>query len=871
MTLFQLDSPEDLVARGVSRELIMEKIGVDVGHNGCNYIRVLRGIDRTEYQRQHIQERTDPVEFQALLDRYALGEVDKADFCRACGVNVQCRLNLKSICEAAGFGDQYLEARKQQYGVRSARTKQSLLSRYGVTSSLHVPGARERYEKTMIKRYGVAHALQSDELKEKAKATTKEHFGVEHCMQSAELRDKAKATMLEKYGCEYATQNPEVYAKVLATTKERYGVEHPMQSADCMAKAQATNLKKYGCKNVFQSDDFKKKAVATMLARYGVTVPARSLDIKARTIETNRVRYGCDYPMQNADVRGRADDTCVSRYGVPFRYMLRSPEMADRVKQTCLDRYGVESPFLSEEIREKSCQTREARYGGRYTLQSEQLVSRIRETVRNKYGVDYTGQIPEAHEKARQTCLERYGVEYGTQNPDVLAKVRATMMARYGVPYSMLNPSLVEKMLATKDAHGTHNGSASEDVVYDKLVGVFGASDVVRQYRSDAYPYFCDFYIPSRNMYIECNGYISHWRHWFGSDESDSDTLADLREKLSPAFYDKLEKVWRGADVAKRETARKNNLNYVVFWGDNSEDADIWFALGCPDGRDWEREYSWLPERELIYDGDWPSELLLTERSILSAVRMAQWVEFYKSAIMLWNQRFDYKWGTIQARLFTNRLKHIGKGPNELTNFEIMRGLHISGMVRGYSHFSLDGLFEFLERYNIKSVYDPCSGWGERMLAFSKSGVDYLGVDINEHLFDGYVSLVEQYGLDNVSFMIGDSSKIDLSHAHHDCVFTCPPYEGLEIYTEIGAENLDHGAFIKWWTKVIEHSVGSDTKIFAYQIDQNHKDAMNQVLLDKGWHLDSQIPVGVNKVNHMSRAKGSVSKKNFEEIQVFVR
>ena len=57
--LFPLDSPEDLVARGVSRSLILDKIGVDVGHNGSVYIRALRGIDRLAYQRQHITERID--------------------------------------------------------------------------------------------------------------------------------------------------------------------------------------------------------------------------------------------------------------------------------------------------------------------------------------------------------------------------------------------------------------------------------------------------------------------------------------------------------------------------------------------------------------------------------------------------------------------------------------------------------------------------------------------------------------------------------------------------------------------------------------------------------------------------------------------
>lgn len=47
------------------------------------------------------------------------------------------------------------------------------------------------------------------------------------------------------------------------------------------------------------------------------------------------------------------------------------------------------------------------------------------------------------------------------------------------------------------------------------------------------------------------------------------------------------------SDVEKRETARKNNLNYVVFWDNDLKDFETWVEAGCPDSHDWEREYAW--------------------------------------------------------------------------------------------------------------------------------------------------------------------------------------------------------------------------------------------------------------------------------------
>lgn len=150
--------------------------------------------------------------------------------------------------------------------------------------------------------------------------------------------------------------------------------------------------------------------------------------------------------------------------------------------------------------------------------------------------------------------------------------------------------------LDTKYINNSFNKSQPEDDLYGMLCDKFGEKDVERQFVSDLYPFHCDFYIRSRDLYIELNAYWAHNGHWFNPDDSADigcvETWVRKREAGSVAYAAAIH-TFTVSDVLKRHTARKNNLNYVVFWRRKPVDVQEWFALGCPDGRDWEIEYSW--------------------------------------------------------------------------------------------------------------------------------------------------------------------------------------------------------------------------------------------------------------------------------------
>ena len=66
----------------------------------------------------------------------------------------------------------------------------------------------------------------------------------------------------------------------------------------------------------------------------------------------------------------------------------------------------------------------------------------------------------------------------------------------------------ITKRFNSMRLHNTFNKSKSEDKMYQKLCEQYGASDVIRQYYDKTrYPFHCDFYIKSKDLFIELNAH----------------------------------------------------------------------------------------------------------------------------------------------------------------------------------------------------------------------------------------------------------------------------------------------------------------------------------------------------------------------------
>ena len=136
-----------------------------------------------------------------------------------------------------------------------------------------------------------------------------------------------------------------------------------------------------------------------------------------------------------------------------------------------------------------------------------------------------------------------------------------------------------EKCYRTKKKNHSFHVSKPEAEVYEVLKCKFGENNVLREFRSEKYPFACDFYIPSLDVYIELNIHVTHGFHWFDEhNEKDLERLELLKQRSqSRSLYEKMIYIWTVHDLKKREFAVHNNLNYLVFWKDNLEDFYQWF------------------------------------------------------------------------------------------------------------------------------------------------------------------------------------------------------------------------------------------------------------------------------------------------------
>lgn len=130
-----------------------------------------------------------------------------------------------------------------------------------------------------------------------------------------------------------------------------------------------------------------------------------------------------------------------------------------------------------------------------------------------------------------------------------------------------------DKMIVTKiSEHRFHKTfeSVGEEVVYDLLVERFGKEDVIYQYGihpyDTRYPYNCDFYIQSLDLFIELNTHYSHADHWFDRSNPNDLNKKHQWEAETESAYKKAIRQWTVTDVEKRNAAKDNHLNYLVFW-----------------------------------------------------------------------------------------------------------------------------------------------------------------------------------------------------------------------------------------------------------------------------------------------------------------
>ena len=350
---------------------------------------------------------------------------------------------------------------------------------------------------------------------------------------------------------------------------DKYGVINPSCRKEVKKKRIQTNLERYGYINSSMNPEIKAKTQKTMNERFGGNAPACSKQVLEKIKQTNLERYGAEWQWQTEEGKRHREDACLEKYGV--KNFASLPETKEKIKRTNLERYGRENvgQFGTEEykniIREK--------YGVEYIMQNEEIKQRIKKTNLERYGVENIFQFPEIKQKAREAFFKKYGTQNVCDVEEFREKANEGRARwRQSPEYPEKRKEITKHTWETKKKNGTCNTSKDEKEILELLNRKF--ENVQKEYKSEVYPFSCDFYIPKLDLYIEYQGFWTHLNEPFIGTEDQLEKLEWLKMKSNELNYKNKRKnmykiaieVWTIRDPLKRETARKNNLNWIEFF-----------------------------------------------------------------------------------------------------------------------------------------------------------------------------------------------------------------------------------------------------------------------------------------------------------------
>lgn len=131
---------------------------------------------------------------------------------------------------------------------------------------------------------------------------------------------------------------------------------------------------------------------------------------------------------------------------------------------------------------------------------------------------------------------------------------------------------IISKGIETKRKNGTLCSSGPEKRVKALLESKF--KEVKYQYKSEKYPFVCDFYIPELDLYIEYQGLWTHGLKPFEGTGEDLQKVEFWKNKKTK-YYAMAIDTWTRRDVKKRKLAKESNLNWLEFF--NMQQFIEWF------------------------------------------------------------------------------------------------------------------------------------------------------------------------------------------------------------------------------------------------------------------------------------------------------
>lgn len=313
-----------------------------------------------------------------------------------------------------------------------------------------------------------------------------------------------------------------------------------------LEKTKQTNLKKYGVESVLQAKIVKDKIKQTML---------NDIDKNGLNKYQRAARKGVKTKRNDIDENGL---NCYQRANIK----------AINIMKNIIDKNGIS---LYQKTKLKCKQTILNNIDKNGLNGYQQIAKKTKNTMLSNINENGLNGYQQARIKQFKTM--RSDIDKNGLNKLQLARIKQYNTMLNNIDKNGLNgiEKRIIKSFNTMKKNNSFTKSKSEEQIYNYLLQKFNKEDIIRQYKSNLYPFHSDFYIKSLDLYIEYHGTWTHspfnnnHRKPFKNSVEDIKILEKLKNKNSK-YYNNAIYIWTNLDVRKLNTFKKNKLNYKIFY-----------------------------------------------------------------------------------------------------------------------------------------------------------------------------------------------------------------------------------------------------------------------------------------------------------------
>jgi len=122
---------------------------------------------------------------------------------------------------------------------------------------------------------------------------------------------------------------------------------------------------------------------------------------------------------------------------------------------------------------------------------------------------------------------------------------------------------------------------------------------------------------------------------------------------------------------------------------------------------------------------------------------------------------------------------------DDLRPYGIVKAIKMDRAVQAASNFRPVVVKALIERFNAKSMIDPCAGFGGRLLGAAACGIRYVGIDPCAKTVAANRRIIDDLGAKNATIIQGCAEDVmPFMGWAPDLIFTSPPYFDVERYSD---------------------------------------------------------------------------------------